>query len=422
VHIKLDWEFIKAQLPPRWKELAIERGLIRPQPPQLHAKVTDIEQVLRPLLYRVGLEASLQVATSTAAAAKEAAEQVAGQEAADGANLVDLSAPALHYWERKMGSYLAELLALMLEPRDMFAPLRWSGYEIIIADGTVITRPGAKGTTARVLYALRLADLTLISCQVTDEHGNESVRVFEPNAGQLWMGDRQYSNPREVAWVVDAGADALVRYNLGSLPLYDRSGRSFDVLRHIRGLEQPGEMAEWLVEVHPAKHAPIQGRLCAVRLSDEQAQKAREQLRRGHRNDVSAKSLDAASWVILFTTAPAERLTTAQVLELYRLRWQVELEIRRDKSIGGLDKLPNFREDTIATWLYAKLLIQQIARKAVSPSVAFPPSAVGFDLLSRAQNTREVAPRHAAHRQRTLARHDARLPSNPRRTASHRTA
>ncbi len=38
-----------------------------------------------------------------------------------------------------------------------------------------------------------------------------------------------------------------------------------------------------------------------------------------------------------------------------------------------MDKLPNFREDTVATWLYGKLLIQQIARKIVSPSVA-PPS------------------------------------------------
>jgi len=44
---ELDWEFVKAQLPAGWRELAVERGLIHPLPPQLHAKVTDIEQVLR---------------------------------------------------------------------------------------------------------------------------------------------------------------------------------------------------------------------------------------------------------------------------------------------------------------------------------------------------------------------------------------
>ena len=52
--VEFDWELVKAQLPAGWRELAIERGLIRPQPAQLHAKVTDIEQVLRPLLHRIG--------------------------------------------------------------------------------------------------------------------------------------------------------------------------------------------------------------------------------------------------------------------------------------------------------------------------------------------------------------------------------
>lgn len=75
-----------------------------------------------------------------------------------------------------------------------------------------------------------------------------------------------------------------------------------------------------------------------------------------------------------------------KILWAYRLRWQMELEIRRDKSIGGMDKLPNFRADTIATWLQAKLLIQQIARKIVSPAVAFPPGAAldaTFDAVLR---------------------------------------
>jgi hypothetical protein len=423
MEIKLNWEFIKAQLPAGWRELAIERGLVRPQPPQLHAKVTDIEQVLRLVLHRVGLETSLQTTTSTAAMAKEAIARAEGQEAAAGAKLLDLSPPALHYWERKLGSYLAELLARMLDPSDMFSPLRWSGYEIVLTDGTTVTRPGAEGTTARVLYALRLADVTVLSCQVTDKHGGESMRVFEVHPGQLWMGDRLYSNPLDIAWVVDAGADVLVRYNLGALPLYDARGCPFDVMGHVRLYREPEEMAEWPVEVRPADHAPIQGRLCAVRLPEEQAEKARERLRREYGTNVSPQSLKAAAWLMVFTTAPPERMTSRQALELYRLRWQVELEIKRDKSIGGLDKLPNFREDTIATWLYAKLLIQQIARKAVSPSVAFPPSPVDFDLLTGSQrNPREAAPRQATRRHRTLAGHDSRLPGHSRGPASHRTA
>jgi hypothetical protein len=50
--------FSKLRLPADWKEQAVTMALMRPQPPQ-HAKVTDIEQVLRPLMHRVGLNHSL---------------------------------------------------------------------------------------------------------------------------------------------------------------------------------------------------------------------------------------------------------------------------------------------------------------------------------------------------------------------------
>jgi hypothetical protein len=413
-----DWEFVKAQLPSGWRELAVERGLIHPQPPQLHTKVTDIEQVLRPLLYRIGLESSLQVAVSTATAARSQVAVGDGEDAAKSAKLVELSAPALHYWERKLAGYLAELVARMLDPEGLRSAERWHGYEVVVVDGTTETCPGADGTTARVVYAMRLSDLTMLGCHATDKHGTESMRIFDVHPGQLWMGDRFYANPYDVAWVVDARAHVLVRYKFNALPLYDAEGASFDVMEHVRQLKKPGQMAEWPACVHPKKHAPIRGRLCAVRLPEEEAEKVRHRLREEDPK-VSAQSLEAAAWLILFTTAPAERLTTAEVLALYRVRWQMELEIRRNKSIGGMDKLPNFREDTIATWLYGKLLIQQIARRIPSPAVAFPPSAVRIAFLPASGPGPREAPRpHRARRLRDVARDGPRLPSHPRRPAS----
>lgn len=421
--VQLDWEFIKAQFPAGWRELAVERGLIHPQPPQLHAKVTDIEQVLRPLLHRIGLETSLQIAVSTAAMAKKVITVQEGEAAAEAAKLVEISAPALHYWERKMAGYLAELLARMLDPQGLFSSERWSGYEVVVVDGTTETCPGADGTTARVLYALRLSDLAVLGCHATDKHGTESMRIFDVHPGQLWMGDRFYANPYDIAWVVDASADVLVRYKFNALPLYDAAGASFDVMDHLRPLREPGQRAEWSVYVHPSKHPPIRARLCAVRLPEAEADKVRARLREEEGSKVSARSLEAASWLILFTTAPAERLGTSQVLALYRLRWQVELEIRRDKSLGGMDKLPNFRDDTIATWLYGKLLLQQIARKAVSPSVAFPPSAVGAAFLpTLGPGPRQAPPSDRARRRGAVARHDPHLPGHPRRAASRAAA
>jgi hypothetical protein len=421
--IELNWNFIREQLPAGWRELAVEMGLIHPVPQQLNAKIHDIEPILRLELYRAGLEASLQTTTAAAAAAKAAVERKGDGNAESNSPLVDLSAPSLHEWERKLGPYLRELVARLANTNDVFSMMQWAGYEIVLADGTTVTRPGGKGLTARVLYALRLTDMTLLKCLVTDEHGSESLRVFEVRPGQLWIADRFYSNPEDIAWVDAAGGKVLVRYNRGALPVYDDAGEHFDVMAHVRSLQLPEAMAEWQVWVHPAGRTPIQGRLCAVRLPGEQAEKARQRLRRQYGSKVTPEALEAAAWVIVFTTVSSERLTTQQVLALYRLRWQVELEIKRDKSIGGLDKLPNFRDDTISTWLYAKLLIQQIARKVVSPAVSFPPSAVGSAVLPVSSgDPQEAAPHHPAGRRSDVARHGAGLRSDPRRTAPPRAA
>jgi Transposase DDE domain len=354
---ELDWEFFKAQLPSDWRQRAVEMGLIRPQPAQLHAKVTDIEQVLRPLMHRVGLNQSLLSTTAEA----------------ESAGVVDLSAVALHKWERKLGPYLASLLADLSREQATSTPWRWEGYDVVAADGTVLTNPGATGTTARVHYVLRLADLTIVQLRVTDEHVGETVRMFELNAGQLWLVDRNYANPPGLAAIVGAGSDVLARYNRGTLPLYDGHGEPFDGLEHARRVGRVGAMQAWTVWVQPDGAEPICGRFCALRLPEDKVQEARARLHREYGRNVSPEMLEAANWVMLFSTVPRERMSTRQAFDLYRLRWQVELEIKRNKSLGGLDELPNFRPDTIETWLYAKMLLQLVARKLVAATVAFPP-------------------------------------------------
>jgi hypothetical protein len=374
---ELDWELIKAQLPAGWRELAIEMRLIRPHPPHLGAKITDIEQILRIEFQRVALESSLKITTARSRAAKKSREDD-GDTTTGPRALVDLSAPSLHGWERKLGAYFAVLNAQMANAAGAFAPELWGGYDLMVADGTTVTRPGAKGTTARVLYALHLVDMTIPQQKVTDEHGSESLREFIVKPGQLWIANRGYSNPEDIAHVKDGGGEVLVRVNRGALPLYDVAGRPIDVLDLVASLEQPWAMTEWTVWVQPKGHASIMGRLCAMRLPDEKAQQARQRLRREYGAEATPEMLAAASWVMEFVTVPADRIPLPKVFWTYKLRWQVELEIRRDKSIGGLGNVPNFRSDTIATWLSAKLLLQQIARKLVSPAVVLLPPPPGI--------------------------------------------
>lgn len=348
---------IEAQLPDEYREIAKDHGLLeRKAPPQLGAKVDDISQVLRLVFFHVATNSSLRVTTAMAAAA----------------DIVDITPVALHLWMRKLGLYLATLLELTTSTRELFAPERWAGYELRVVDASTVTRPGACTTTARVHYCLKLTSLRPEQLEVTDETGGETFRRFEAEPGQLWLGDRGYANPPGIAWIYSNGADVLVRHNRGSLPLYDVNGKPIDILRRVSRLTKPGRPREWAAWVHPDDGEPLRGRLCAVRLPPDKAAEARARLRKEQGRKVSKEALKAAEFVVVFTTVAAELIGTEGILELYALRWQVELHIKRDKSIARLDALPNFRDDTIFSWLCAKLLLVEIARKITSPEVVFP--------------------------------------------------
>lgn len=388
----LSWEIVKAQLPPRWHEIADDLGVVRPQPQGRNAKITDIEQLLRLEFHRVQAGSSLKQSTAEAAAV----------------GLVDLSSVSLHHWECKLGPYLGRLFAAMIKPDPAWSSARWHRFEVVLADGTTVQHPSAKGTTARVVYGMRLADMSFVHVELMDEHGGETLRSFKARRGQLWIFDRNFTNPPGIASLKAQGADVVGRYNRGSMPLYDADDEPFDVLQHVRRLRDPGTMGDWKVWSR-CDGKRIRGRLCAVRLPDDKAEEARARLRREHSKHskpMTPEALEAVAWVMVFTTVPRSKLSTEHVLNLYKLRWQIEIEIKRDKSIGDLDKLPNFLPETIETWLYLKLILQQIERQLVSGKVVVPPSAdvVGIAAL----DPDEAAPTDGTRHHRSLAHAQAR--------------
>ena len=65
----------------------------------------------------------------------------------------------------------------------------------------------------------------------------------------------------------------------------------------------------------------------------------------------------AANWLILLTSViDDECANPAQLVELYRLRWQIELAFKRLKSQLHMDKLPAKDPRLARSWLAANLL------------------------------------------------------------------
>ena len=342
-----DWKALLSYLPANYEQLAHEHGLLKTQ--WLNAKVTSADVLLQFILLHAG--AGLPLRQTVAAVAQSGGPT--------------LTQVWLHKRMKRATPYLAALVAGMVSDADSAnSPERWCGYEMMCLDATTVSCPGSKGTDARIHAVLSLHDLHIHDVEVTGPSEGETLRRFAWLPDQLVIVDRGYSTPPGIAHVVDQGAAVLVRVNRGSLPLYppDQPGAlgRIDILewcRTIQGYQPTERRAVSHVQERNKLQRSIEGRLIAVRLPSKEANEARERVKREYGRDTTQEQLEAAEYVVLFTTAPAARMSTALCVNAYRLRWQIELQFKRWKSLCHFDRLPNHLHETIQSWLTAKVLL-----------------------------------------------------------------
>ena len=78
-------------------------------------------------------------------------------------------------------------------------------------------------------------------------------------------------------------------------------------------------------------------------------------------------------YFVVGTSLSADAFLSAQVLELYRLRWQVELAFKRLKSIMQLGQLPKTDPESCRAWLYGKMLYALLCYAIVDKGRSFSP-------------------------------------------------
>jgi len=75
---------------------------------------------------------------------------------------------------------------------------------------------------------------------------------------------------------------------------------------------------------------------------------------------------------IVVVTNLNDGITAEEILEAYRLRWQVEIYFKRLKSILDFGELPKRRPDSVIAWLNGKLMIALLIEILLSKT-SFPP-------------------------------------------------
>jgi len=347
-----NWEVVAGFLPPGWAEQARQLGAIR------RARYnSDPAVILRVLLLHLACGCSLAETAARACAS----------------GLAQLSAVGVFKRLKAAGPWLQWLAQQMRGPAKL--PLELMGRRVLAVDASSVSEPGSTGSDWKVQYALNLADLQCDYFELTDiRQGGETFRRVPVRSADIVLGDRVYASPPGVAHVVKAGADVIVRLNRQSLPLYDKQGVRMKLLDHLRQLGTTAPR-EYEARVKVANCDWINGRLIALRQSKEATRRARQKLKRRaqqSRLNLTAESMEYAEYFMLWTSLP-QSLPKTQILELYRLRWQVELVFKRMKSILGLGHLPKKDPLSAHAWLAGKLFVGLLVERMIVAAKSIAP-------------------------------------------------
>jgi len=328
------FEELLQDLPPATTHMAREfKAFVRAK------KVKTPEQLLRVVFLYCGLDEPLREVAGTFTALYES---ITDQSVAERL--------------RACGPWVQAMLRRML-PMSTVETLP-TGLRFVVIDASSIQAPGATGTDYRLHIAMDLLSLQFIEVLVSDVHTGETLKHVTLASGDVAVTDRGDAQCQGMSAAVKQGAELIVRLNPFSVVLRDAAGEPLELCAALKR-QKTGTLRTLAVELRSAgAQHEVRGWVHAYRLNAEQANRARHTCRQGHKKGTpTAESLFLAGWVLVFTTLAPAVLSAQTIMALYRCRWQVELAIKRWKSVLDVDALRAKAHSPLAeVWLHGKLL------------------------------------------------------------------
>ena len=359
--IKTEWHELKSFLPNGWEEQAYEcKAISRAR------KVSGAEELLRVELLHFGEGLSLK---ETSVVAKEG-------------GISDISSVALYHRARNSGEWLRWICENMLEQlgTKVTKPEWLEGRRVRAIDGSHISEQGSTGSDWIVHYSWELFGLRNDYFEITPSKEGESAVRFPIEEGDIVLADRHYGKAKTFDYIREHGGDYVMRLKHKAAKYFNEEGNEIDLLTLLRPLQ-----TEEILDVtlyyrsEKKKNSPLKPiRICAIRKSKAQAQRAkrktlRQMKKQPHKKPLDQTTLEMGEYFVVGTSLRSDVFTSNRILELYRLRWQVELAFKRLKSIMQLGQLPKADPKSCQAWLYGKMLYALLCYAVVDKGRSFSP-------------------------------------------------
>ncbi|MEW6422729.1 MAG: transposase [Deinococcota bacterium] len=266
-------------------------------------------------------------------------------------------------------AWLGRLIFAILQARRVQLVQR-VGVRLRIMDGTAVSQPGSPGTDWRVHLSLDLGGLCLDGVEVTDDRTGETFVHCPTRPGDIRVGDRGYAFAGSIGPVLASEGWLVVRIDWQNLRLEKPEGMRVDLSAHLQQMCLAEPVREQAVYLNtPQGRFALRWIIAA--LPQEVADQARRRLRKRYRKKGKTpdqRTLLAAGFILLLTNLPSQEWPAKEVLKLYRIRWQVEVCIKRLKSILRLDQVraqhPKLAQVYLLGKLLAALLVDELVQQA----------------------------------------------------------
>jgi len=239
--------------------------------------------------------------------------------------------------------WIRALLSEMLPTAQLPDPPEGKkAWKLVIRDGSVISGPGSQGTDYRLHLSFDPIEQKIGEFHVYDAKTGESLKLFERDENTIEISDRGFAKAPGLIATRKTDAHFLVRMSPNYLALQDRAGNKFDVVEQLRSAVDADSLSFDVVIRDAKTGETCDAYLHAHRLSEQASNKARRRAKRTSKKNgkvLKQTTLTLCDWLLILTSVPPSELPAKVIFKFYRVRWQVELLIKRFKSLLNADGL-----------------------------------------------------------------------------------
>jgi hypothetical protein len=242
-------------------------------------------------------------------------------------------------WRKRLEQSEAWIAWLLNQVLAIHQTPTWLALEagrILIVDASRFKLLAGCGDDVRLHLSYDLQAGQMEQVQLTDRHQAESLTHFGWQEGDLVITDAGYKVVTSVQQTQASKSYLLQRTSASHLAVQNEAGESVSLKERVQrqAADTLREFTAWLSL--PGKGSRVPVRVLCYRLPEEQAKKARDRkeakLKKKYGRKYNRELVWWASWVILVSTTDAAVWSGADLVRLYRARWQIELLFKRLKQ------------------------------------------------------------------------------------------